>query len=104
MVFEIIFPTEATFKMDSQGSSKQQILIASLENQYFPVTINLLQSTYALVQNVCALVYDRKIWFDLLYKRYYVQFTVVVVLPGIVQYRRLMILCVCVWVCRNVRS
>ena len=61
MVFKIIFSTKATFKIDSQGSSKQQILIASMENQYLPVTINLLQSTYALVQNVRALIYERKI-------------------------------------------
>ena len=47
---------EATFKIDSQGLSKQQILIASMENQYLPVATDVLQSMYALVQNVRALV------------------------------------------------
>ena len=75
---------EATFKTDNQGSSKQQILIASMENQYLPVATDVLQSTYALVQNVRALVYKQKIY-NLLIERYCVQFTVVVVVvPGTV--------------------
>ena len=49
---------EATFKINNQGSSKQQILIAAMKNQYLPVPVatNVLQSEYAPVQNLCALV------------------------------------------------
>ena len=42
----------STFKINSQGSSKQQILISAMKNQYLPFAIDVLQSTYALVKNV----------------------------------------------------
>ena len=54
MIFDVFFFTVATFKINSQRSSKQQILIGSMENQYLPVATDILQSTYALVQNVSA--------------------------------------------------
>ena len=61
----------STFKINSQESSKQQVSISAMKNQYLSVTTDILQSTYAPVQNIHRLSarlagkrqsFNRKIW------------------------------------------